>query len=369
MIPKTSCFNQLLPLLALLLFFGYTTSFLLPSKRITSCRVLTARTTALQSGGMFAEATQGNTLLPSEALPAERYIAVNRFTVRQRDSTDTTAAAKFEKRWAERKSRLAQLPGFRFFSLMRQVPVDPSAGGIEEQMGNYISMTVWAAKDDFTAWRTGEAFKEAHGGGGITDFVKLLSTALFILKGSPKPAFYDAVLPLTMTAPSSASDAGNAPLRNYYADTAADGGWRSVAADGKTLLPGEVFMSQNRFRVKPGKELEFERKWQERESRLREMDGFVAFFIQRRDADKADDGYNYISTTLWTDRAAFDAWRSSQQFGSAHKNAAAAPSSQPAPQASSTATATAAASESIYLGRPELAFYEGKLVLVSTDGI
>jgi hypothetical protein len=50
----------------------------------------------------------------------------------------------------------------------------------------------------FDAWRTGEAFKEAHGGGGMSDFFKLLGTALFILDGAPKPAFYAGDLPLTV---------------------------------------------------------------------------------------------------------------------------------------------------------------------------
>jgi hypothetical protein len=51
----------------------------------------------------------------------------------------------------------------------------------------------------FDAWRTGEAFKEAHGGGGMSDFFKLLGTALFILDGAPKPAFYAGDSPLTAT--------------------------------------------------------------------------------------------------------------------------------------------------------------------------
>ena len=32
-------------------------------------------------------------------------------------------------------------------------------------------------------------------GGGITDFIQLLTTAIFILDGGPKPAFFDALLP------------------------------------------------------------------------------------------------------------------------------------------------------------------------------
>ena len=92
--------------------------------------------------------------------------------------------AKFEKRWADRKSRLSQLEGFRLFSLFRRIesPSDiaqlcPSYT-VPENNGkdsfNYISFTIWKNKDNFNAWRTGEAFKEAHGGGSIIDFMKLI---------------------------------------------------------------------------------------------------------------------------------------------------------------------------------------------------
>jgi heme-degrading monooxygenase HmoA len=138
-------------------------------------------------------------------------------------------------RWAERKSRLAELEGFRFFTLMRRVGADGAEEEIPAEDPNYVSLTVrarsplrwfrglvpgaktgaaafggedcgqparrpeswhgrrrhvsltgvhtvgisdskvahatllfhqvWEDKDTFTAWRTGEAFKEAHGGG------------------------------------------------------------------------------------------------------------------------------------------------------------------------------------------------------------
>ena len=64
----------------------------------------------------------------------------------------------------------------------------PPSASVDPDPFNYISFTLWATKDDFNAWRTGEAFKEAHGGGGIVDFLKLIGTALFIIDGSPKPA-------------------------------------------------------------------------------------------------------------------------------------------------------------------------------------
>lgn len=280
----------------------------------------------------FEEAMIGNTLLSKEALKAERYIATNRFKVRPGKD------AKFEKRWADRKSRLAQLEGFRFFTLLKRV--DPVGGAQDSDENNYVSMTVWENKDNFDAWRTGEAFKEAHGGGGITDFLQLITTALFILDGKPKPAFYDALLPEV----SSEKDLS----------FTAEGGWRKVEADGVSLLSPDVFVTQNRFNVKAGKEVEFESKWANRESQLSTVPGFVSFYMLRRDASKADDGYNYMSTTTWKSKADFENWKNSEAFVKAHANAGRG--------------SGGASSESIYNAPPKLAMYEGKLALMSPLG-
>ena len=86
----------------------------------------------------------------SSLLGRDRYYATNRFTTRK------GKAAKFERRWATRKSRLATLGGFRYFNLMRRVRLDD-----EEAIDNfdYVSLTVWKGKSDFNAWRQGDAFK------------------------------------------------------------------------------------------------------------------------------------------------------------------------------------------------------------------
>lgn len=243
--------------------------------------------------------------------------------------------AEFEKRWAERKSRLALLPGFKFFSLFRKIdlPGMPPSSTPDPDPFNYISFTLWATKDDFNSWRTGEAFKEAHGGGGIVDFLKLIGTALFIIDGSPKPAFYDALLVST----------------GEKLSFATDNGWRTIPADGVNFLPGEIFMAQNKFKVLPGREADFEAQWASRESRLQGVPGFVAFSMLRRDADKADDGFNYISSTIWRSVDAFNSWRTSDSFKASH--------------------AAAAEQPKCYEESPRLAFYEGKLTLVSEDGI
>lgn len=47
-------------------------------------------------------------------------------------------------RWAERKSRLAELEGFRFFTLMRRVGADGAEDEIPADDPNYVSLTVRA---------------------------------------------------------------------------------------------------------------------------------------------------------------------------------------------------------------------------------
>ena len=277
----------------------------------------------------FEEALMGNTALAQDALKAERYIATNRFNVRKGQE------AKFEKRWADRKSRIAQLQGFRFFSLLKRVDAPGADYSKDGEEGSYISMTVWEDKDCFDAWRTGDAFKEAHGGGGLTSFIQLITTALFILDGKPRPAFYDGLLPVTSTE--------TMPFVSAE-------GWRKVEADGVNLLPTDIFVAQNRFVVKTGKERDFEERWASRESKLASVPGFLGFYMLRRDAAKADDNFNYISTSLWKDMDSFQAWQRSPEFASAHSKA------------------SPSAGESIYEGPPRVAFYEGKLALSSPRG-
>lgn len=300
----------------------------------------------------FEEALLGNTEISNDALPRKRYVATNRFNVRNGQD------AKFEKRWAERTSRIANLPGFKFFTLLRRVQflnADYSEEGIA---ANYISLTVWEDKEAFDEWRTGDAFKEAHGGGGITDFIKLLSTALFILNGGPKPAFFDGLL----------------PINGANLDVEAPGGWRNVIADGENLINPDVFVAMNRFKVAAGQEVDFERVWANRDSELNKFDGFVFFTMMRRDASTADDGYNYISMSVWRDRQSFESWQKNQD--SSHGQ-------QRTRENESTATTESSSNGQVQtlvtqkpkldmkkalLAPPKVAFYEGKLALMSKFG-
>jgi heme-degrading monooxygenase HmoA len=121
---------------------------------------------------------------------AERYVVFNRFTVRD------NAGPRFEKRWADRKSSLKVLDGFRFFTLLRRADGVSVSGRVieyEEGTPDYMSMTIWQTKKNFNSWRTGYAFKEAHGGGSIGGFLSAMLGSMMVIKTPPTPAMWDAV--------------------------------------------------------------------------------------------------------------------------------------------------------------------------------
>jgi len=292
------------------------------------------RTRAKATSDAFAEVGSGT--ITAEQLKGERYIVFNRFECR--DMKDS--AARFEKRWTERKSRLADLDGFRFFSLLRRVPFDRDEElVVPEGEPNYMSFTVWEDKSGFNEWRKGDAFKEAHGGGSIFGFLDMILSSTMTLKGTPKPAFYDALIPISKV-PESVP--------------AAPGGWRDVQADGKNPIAPDVFVAQNRFAVDKGEEEAFEQRWASRESELMDCEGFVFFTMMRRDALEADDGFNYVSTTIWESREAFEAWRAGSAFKRAHGEG--------------KAGGKPAAGKPMFSKPPSPALWEGKLMLTTPQG-
>lgn len=93
-----------------------------------------------------------------------------------------------------------------------------------------------------------------------------------------------------------------------------------------------MYLTMNRFRIKPGFEEAFERIWTGRDSLLPEVPGFLGFHLLR---GEKKDGYTlYASHTMWESEAAFAAWTRSEAFRAAH--------------------AGAGASRDIYFGAPEL---------------
>jgi heme-degrading monooxygenase HmoA len=97
-----------------------------------------------------------------------------------------------------------------------------------------------------------------------------------------------------------------------------------------------MYLTMNRFRVKPGKEAVFEEIWKSRDSHLPDVPGFVAFHLMK--GPSLPDHTLYASHTAWDSRASFEAWTRSEAFRAAHKGAG--------------------AHSDIYLGPPDLEIFE-----------
>ena len=131
--------------------------------------------------------------MDKNALKAERYLATNRFKVKPQQGP------KFEKRWADRKSRLSELDGFRFFTLLKRINDDGTEyEGPEPQ---YISFTTWENKDNFDAWRSGDAFREAHGGTGFAAIRFVSNLCLLLLSYSFMYSCSPCVSPISLDPP------------------------------------------------------------------------------------------------------------------------------------------------------------------------
>lgn len=80
-----------------------------------------------------------------------------------------------------------------------------------------------------------------------------------------------------------------------------------------------IFIAMNRFRVKKGSEEAFEKVWLSRDSYLDRMPGFVEFNLLK--GPEAEDHTLYVSHTVWQNKAAFEAWTTSDEFRAAHARA------------------------------------------------
>jgi heme-degrading monooxygenase HmoA len=97
-----------------------------------------------------------------------------------------------------------------------------------------------------------------------------------------------------------------------------------------------MFLTMNRFRVRPGQEAAFEAVWTGRDSHLAGVEGFLSFHLFR--GPLAEDHRLYASHTLWETEAAFAAWTRSEAFRASHRGAG--------------------AHAAIYLGPPDLECFE-----------
>jgi heme-degrading monooxygenase HmoA len=75
-----------------------------------------------------------------------------------------------------------------------------------------------------------------------------------------------------------------------------------------------MFIAMNNFKVVKGRERDFEEQWRRRESYLDGVPGFIQFALLKGDAEG-----EYISHSVWKDRASFIAWTQSPAFVAGHR--------------------------------------------------
>lgn len=252
-------------------------------------------------------------LAPPPTHEATRYVATNRFLV----SKDEEAA--FELGWAQRKLRLAEAEGFRYFQMGKRA-ADFMGPPLAENEPTHVSYCVFDTKAAF------EAFEASADGG-------LAATGG---EFAGEPAFYDGLFTLALP-PAEQPEVVD--------------GWRTVAPKANGKLPREAFVASNRFGIKPGFEGAFESMWAGRDSSLAELPGFVNFQLLRRVGAAADDGNQFISYTTWADAQSFNGWRQSDNFKRSHSNSG------------------GAATESPYAKMPKVVTYKCFLVLSSDEGL
>jgi heme-degrading monooxygenase HmoA len=141
---------------------------------------------------------------------------------------------------------------------------------------NYVSFTVWDKKSDFSAWRKGDAFKEAHGGTSLGAFLSTMLNSAIVLRGPPRPAFYDGLL-VQSVKPSQLPETVD--------------GWRQVEANGIDTLPAECFVELTKYYVQPDQAADLEQFWQQQQQANPSTgEGFVASSLMRRDGQAKGHG-------------------------------------------------------------------------------
>jgi heme-degrading monooxygenase HmoA len=95
------------------------------------------------------------------------FVAMNQFKV------NPERGAEFEAGWRSRESRLAGVPGFVQFALLKG-----------DEPGDYVSHATWVDRAAFLDWAQSDAFRAAHS----------MQLSEGLLEGHPRARFYDAVL-------------------------------------------------------------------------------------------------------------------------------------------------------------------------------
>jgi len=89
-------------------------------------------------------------------------------------------------------------------------------------------------------------------------FSSMMIQSAMVLPGAPKPAFYDGLL-------LQSSEPEVDKLRAIV------NGWRTIESSGKEVLPVECFVACNQSFVPNKNAVQFEERWANRESKLKEM--------------------------------------------------------------------------------------------------
>ena len=73
-----------------------------------------------------------------------------------------------------------------------------------------------------------------------------------------------------------------------------------------------MYIAMNRFKIKLGKEEQFENIWKNRDSHLDKVDGFIEFNLLR---SKSNDTYTlFASHSVWKSSKHFENWTKSESF-------------------------------------------------------
>ena len=81
----------------------------------------------------------------------------------------------------------------------------------------------------------------------------------------------------------------------------------------------KMYIAMNRFKILPGREVQFEEIWRGRNSHLDDVPGFIQFHLIR--GAESDSHILYASHSLWESQDSFSNWTKSEAFRHAHKNA------------------------------------------------
>lgn len=92
-----------------------------------------------------------------------------------------------------------------------------------------------------------------------------------------------------------------------------------------------MYIAMNRFRIALGREADFIRIWQARDSQLESVPGFKEFHLLQGDSD--EQATLFASHSIWASQQDFTNWTHSEAFRQAH--------------------ASAGDSKGIYLGSPQ----------------